>query len=597
MQLAPFGGVLRGGCFQLGKLRLLGRDGGVLLGKRSFLGSELGLLLGDLRSLFIDLGSLLGNLRLAGGFGSLDGFQLKGQAFQLACFVVGQLFQLSKSLLLFSLDGFKLRIESRYLLVRRGDLGVGRVQRALYFHQRALIGGLLRQAFDLLGKRVLGGGDFLQADFQRRDFVGGFLELCKLGCGVRLGGGAGDLLGGDLGIQIVQLGFLVGQLVFCLGEQNLRFRQRLFQLLHLDGGFAVIAQRLGVGGLGGGKIAVGYVQLILQAGDIKLQGSDAFFQGGYLGLQFALIADGQGQVVQQRIGIGLGLGKFGLQGGDIGVGGREIGFLFGQYKRLRNEYTGVLTGKGLTFGGSLARTEATGYGLCYFTAEALKCMRNDSFAGKTVVISGSGNVAIYACEKATQLGGKVVTMSDSNGYVYDPNGIDLAYVKDLKEVRRGRIKEYAETHEGVTYVADCSKVWTVPCDIALPCATQNEINKESAEALVKNGCTVVCEGANMPSTPEAIEVYLSNGVLYGPAKAANAGGVATSGLEMSQNSERLSWTFEEVDAKLKGIMEGIFHASYDASVAAGSEGNLMVGANCAGFLKVATAMMAQGITY
>ena len=284
--------------------------------------------------------------------------------------------------------------------------------------------------------------------------------------------------------------------------------------------------------------------------------------------------------------------------GDIGVGGREVGYMFGQYKRLTNSFQGgMLTGKGLTFGGSLARTEATGYGLCYFTAEALKCMRNDSFEGKTVVISGSGNVAIYACEKATQLGAKVVTMSDSNGYVYDPNGIDLAYVKDLKEVRRGRIKEYAETHEGVTYVADCSKVWTVPCDIALPCATQNEINKESAEALVKGGCTVVCEGANMPSTPEAIEVYLSNGILYGPAKASNAGGVATSGLEMSQNSERLSWSFEEVDAKLKGIMEGIFHASYDASVAAGSEGNLMVGANCAGFLKVATAMMAQGITY
>ena len=283
--------------------------------------------------------------------------------------------------------------------------------------------------------------------------------------------------------------------------------------------------------------------------------------------------------------------------GDINVGAREIGYLFGQYKRIRDEYSGVLTGKGLEFGGSLARTEATGYGLCYFTAEALKCMRNDSLQGKTVVISGSGNVAIYACEKATQLGAKVVTMSDSNGYVYDPNGIDLAYVKELKEVRRGRIKEYAETHAGVTYVADCSKVWTVPCDIALPCATQNEINKESAEALVKGGCTVVCEGANMPSTPEAIEVYLSNGILYGPAKASNAGGVATSGLEMSQNSERLSWSFEEVDAKLKGIMEGIFHASYDASVAAGSEGNLMVGANCAGFLKVATAMMAQGITY
>ena len=283
--------------------------------------------------------------------------------------------------------------------------------------------------------------------------------------------------------------------------------------------------------------------------------------------------------------------------GDINVGGREIGYLFGQYKRIRDEYSGVLTGKGLEFGGSLARTEATGYGVCYYTQEALRVLRNDSFEGKTVVISGSGNVAIYACEKATQMGAKVVTMSDSNGYVYDPNGIDLAYVKDLKEVRRGRIKEYAETHAGATYVADCTQVWTVPCDIALPCATQNEINKESAEALVKGGCTVVCEGANMPSTPEAIEVYLSNGILYGPAKASNAGGVATSGLEMSQNSERLSWSFEEVDAKLKGIMEGIFHASYDASVAAGSEGNLMVGANCAGFLKVATAMMAQGITY
>ena len=282
--------------------------------------------------------------------------------------------------------------------------------------------------------------------------------------------------------------------------------------------------------------------------------------------------------------------------GDLGVGGREVAYMFGQYKRLTNEWTGVLTGKGLSFGGSLARTEATGYGLCYFTKEML-ADAGKSFEGQRVVISGSGNVAIYACEKATQLGAKVVTMSDSNGYVYDPNGIDLAYVKDLKEVRRGRIKEYAETHEGVTYVADCSKVWTVPCDIALPCATQNEINKESAEALVKGGCTVVCEGANMPSTPEAIEVYLSNGILYGPAKASNAGGVATSGLEMSQNSERLSWSFEEVDAKLKGIMEGIFHASYDASVAAGSEGNLMVGANCAGFLKVATAMMAQGITY
>ena len=285
--------------------------------------------------------------------------------------------------------------------------------------------------------------------------------------------------------------------------------------------------------------------------------------------------------------------------GDIGVGGREIGFMFGQYKRLRDEFTGTLTGKGRDWGGSPLRPEATGYGTCYFAQEML-ATRKESFEGKTVCISGSGNVAQYACQKATQLGAKVVTLSDSSGYIHDPEGIDAAkleYVMELKNIFRGRIKEYAETHEGVTYVADCTKVWTVPCDIALPCATQNEINKESAEALVKGGCTVVCEGANMPSTPEAIEVYLSNGILYGPAKASNAGGVATSGLEMSQNSERLSWSFEEVDAKLKGIMEGIFHASYDASVAAGSEGNLMVGANCAGFLKVATAMMAQGITY
>ena len=282
--------------------------------------------------------------------------------------------------------------------------------------------------------------------------------------------------------------------------------------------------------------------------------------------------------------------------GDIGVGGREIGYLFGQYKRIRNEYTGVLTGKGIPFGGSLARTEATGYGLCYFAKEML-ADAGKSFAGQRVVISGSGNVAIYANQKATQLGGKVIAMSDSNGYIVDENGIDYKVMKEIKEVKRARIKTYLDYVPTAKYVEGSVGIWTVPCDIALPCATQNEINKESAEALVKNGCTVVCEGANMPSTPEAIEVYLSNGVLYGPAKASNAGGVATSGLEMSQNSERLSWTFEEVDAKLKGIMEGIFHASYDASVAAGSEGNLMVGANCAGFLKVATAMMAQGITY
>ena len=282
--------------------------------------------------------------------------------------------------------------------------------------------------------------------------------------------------------------------------------------------------------------------------------------------------------------------------GDIGVGGREVGYLFGQYKRLQNEYTGVLTGKGIPFGGSLARTEATGYGLCYFTKEML-ADAGKSFEGQRVVISGSGNVATYANQKATQLGGKVIAMSDSNGYIVDENGIDYKVIKEIKEVKRARIKTYLDYVPTAKYVEGSQGIWTVPCDIALPCATQNEINKESAEALVKGGCTVVCEGANMPSTPEAIEVYLSNGVLYGPAKAANAGGVATSGLEMSQNSERLSWSFEEVDAKLKGIMEGIFHASYDASVAAGSEGNLMVGANCAGFLKVATAMMAQGITY
>ena len=282
--------------------------------------------------------------------------------------------------------------------------------------------------------------------------------------------------------------------------------------------------------------------------------------------------------------------------GDIGVGGREVGYLFGQYKRLQNEYTGVLTGKGIPFGGSLARTEATGYGLCYFAKEML-ADAGKSFEGQRVVISGSGNVATYANQKATQLGGKVIAMSDSNGYIVDENGIDYKVIKEIKEVKRARIKTYLDYVPTAKYVEGSQGIWTVPCDIALPCATQNEINKESAEALVKGGCTVVCEGANMPSTPEAIEVYLSNGILYGPAKASNAGGVATSGLEMSQNSERLSWSFEEVDAKLKGIMEGIFHASYDASVAAGSEGNLMVGANCAGFLKVATAMMAQGITY
>ena len=284
--------------------------------------------------------------------------------------------------------------------------------------------------------------------------------------------------------------------------------------------------------------------------------------------------------------------------GDIGVGAREIGYLFGQYRRIRGSYdAGVLTGKGLKWGGSLVRTEATGYGLCYFTEEALACMKGDSFAGKTVVISGSGNVAIYACEKATQLGGKVVAMSDSSGYVYDPAGIDLDLMKNVKEVRRARIVEYANERPGATFTAGCSGIWTIPCDIALPCATQNELDGESAKALIANGCKVVCEGANMPSTPEAIEAFLAAGVLYGPAKAANAGGVATSGLEMSQNSLRLSWSFDEVDARLKDIMKGIFHAAYAASKECGVEGNLMVGANVAGFLKVADAMVAQGIAY
>ena len=282
--------------------------------------------------------------------------------------------------------------------------------------------------------------------------------------------------------------------------------------------------------------------------------------------------------------------------GDIGVGAREIGYMFGQYKRLANEFTGVLTGKGLTYGGSLARTEATGYGLCYFVREMLAA-KGDSIKGKTVVISGSGNVAIYATQKATELGGKVVALSDSSGYVYDPNGINLDVVKQIKEVERLRISEYAKRVSGATFTPGCSGIWTVKCDIALPCATQNEIDASSAEILVKNGCKLVAEGANMPSTPEAIECFQSNGVMFGPAKAANAGGVATSGLEMSQNSLRLSWSFEEVDAKLDDIMKGIYKAAYDASVEYGCPGNLVAGANIAGFLKVAEAMKAQGVAY
>ena len=279
--------------------------------------------------------------------------------------------------------------------------------------------------------------------------------------------------------------------------------------------------------------------------------------------------------------------------GDIGVGGREIGYLYGQYKRITGLYEGVLTGKGLTYGGSLARTEATGYGLCYFLNAMLK--RNGlSAEGKRVVISGSGNVAIYACQKITQMGAKVVAMSDSNGYIVDENGINLDVVKQIKEVERGRIREYAQRVPGSVYTEGCRQIWTVPCDIALPCATQNELDLEGAKALVKNGVIAVAEGANMPSTLDATSYLQENNVLFGPAKAANAGGVATSALEMSQNSMRLSWSFDEVDARLKGIMENIF-ANVDAAAKEyGSEGNYVVGANIAGFLKVAGAMMAQG---
>ena len=280
--------------------------------------------------------------------------------------------------------------------------------------------------------------------------------------------------------------------------------------------------------------------------------------------------------------------------GDIGVGGREIGYLFGQYKRIRDEHVGVLTGRGLSYGGSLVRTEATGYGLVYITEEALK-QRGDSFKGKTVVISGSGNVAIYACEKAQSLGAKVVAMYDSNGYVYDPAGINLAVVKDIKEVRRGRIKEYAEKVSGATYTEGCRGIWTIPCDIALPCATQNEIDAASAEILVKNGVKYVAEGANMPSTLQAIEVFQKSGVVFLPAKAANAGGVATSALEMAQSSGRMFWSFKEVDAKLKDIMVNIYHNIDKAAKDYGYEGNYVMGANIAGFVKVADAMMAHGI--
>lgn len=283
--------------------------------------------------------------------------------------------------------------------------------------------------------------------------------------------------------------------------------------------------------------------------------------------------------------------------GDIGTGAREIGYMFGMYKKMRNEFTGVLTGKGLTWGGSLGRTEATGYGLCYFMEEAMKNIIGKSFNGATVVISGSGNVAIYAAEKVYQLGGKVVAMSDSNGYIYDPSGIKLDTIKQIKEVERKRIYEYVKYYPEAVYTEGCSGIWSIKCDIALPCATQNELDKHAAETLVANGCYAVGEGANMPSTPEAIEIFLKNGIVFGPAKAANAGGVATSGLEMCQNSMRYSWTFEEVDAKLRQIMVNIYKNTSAAAKEYGFENNLVAGANIAGFEKVATAMYAQGVAY
>ncbi|KAF0819199.1 NADP-specific glutamate dehydrogenase [Bacillus sp. ZZV12-4809] len=281
--------------------------------------------------------------------------------------------------------------------------------------------------------------------------------------------------------------------------------------------------------------------------------------------------------------------------GDIGVGAREIGYLFGQYKRIRGGYeAGVLTGKGLGYGGSLARKEATGYGTVYFVQEMLK-EKGLSFAGSTVVVSGSGNVSTYAIEKAEQLGAKVVACSDSDGYIYDPNGISLETVKRLKEVERKRIREYVKEHPSAQYFDGCSSIWSIPCDIALPCATQNEIGEEAAEMLVSNGVKAVGEGANMPTTSEAIEVFLRNNILFGPAKAANAGGVAVSALEMAQNSSRLSWTFEEVDAKLQQIMKNIYQSSVKAADEYGHPGNLVAGANIAGFVKVADAMITQGV--
>ena len=279
--------------------------------------------------------------------------------------------------------------------------------------------------------------------------------------------------------------------------------------------------------------------------------------------------------------------------GDIGVGAREVGYFYGQYKRITGLYEGVLTGKGLTWGGSLGRKQATGFGLCYLV-KAMMERNGKTIAGKTAVVSGSGNVAIYACEKITVMGAKVVAMSDSNGYVYDPNGIDLAVVKQIKEVERGRIKEYAARVPGAVYTEGCKGIWTIPCQIALPCATQNELDEDSAKTLIANGVEAVGEGANMPSTIEATEAFQAAGVLFAPGKAANAGGVACSALEMTQNSMRLSWTAEEVDEKLQGIMTGIFNKVDEAAKEYATEGDYVAGANIAGFLKVADAMLAQG---
>lgn len=282
-----------------------------------------------------------------------------------------------------------------------------------------------------------------------------------------------------------------------------------------------------------------------------------------------------------------------IPAGDIGVGAREVGYMFGQFKRISGEFTGVLTGKGLAFGGSLVRTEATGYGLCYYVDEAMRTQQNDGFEGKTVAISGSGNVAIYAAEKAAQLGATVVTVSDSDGYIHDKNGVDLDLLKSLKLERRARLADYVNERDATYHAGGC--VWGVPCHIALPCATQNELDAAAAQTLVKNGCRVVAEGANMPCTSQAIEVLMQNGVLYGPGKAANAGGVATSGFEMSQNTLRYSWKFEKVDDRLRNIMHSIVQTSQEAAERFGMKGNLMAGANIAGFQKVADAMIEQGI--